>query len=330
MTRSLTTFLVLSRCPPGSKSRRPGRNRGPAVPTAGLRGDRCEPDSGDGRRQGRLAQCHFPNGKQELAAAVVDAVGGEHRRQLRGFLADETPVADVVDGWIDVLIAGLASDPRDDCPVEPIATEAVHASQQVREASTRVFSGWCDAVADRLRKDGWGPTEQTRQALAVISLIEGALRLSRVASDAAALDSAKLAAHLRAVDGRHQRSARVICFWGAGSPRTVHAGGMTANPQRIDVHHHILPPDFVSALNNLNIDWTGGPEVPKWSHPYARKTMEQTGIAAVVASVSPGVYWGGDTAFAVSLARDCNGSWPAWYATIRSISAVSRRCRCRT
>jgi len=81
---------------------------------------------------------------------------------------------------------------------------------------------------------------------------------------------------------------------------------MAPNPQRIDVHHHVVPPAFVSALNSLNINWTGGPEVPKWSHSYARETMEQADIAAVVASVSPGVYWGGDTAFAVSLARDCN------------------------
>jgi predicted TIM-barrel fold metal-dependent hydrolase len=78
------------------------------------------------------------------------------------------------------------------------------------------------------------------------------------------------------------------------------------NRQRIDVHHHVLPPQFVSALNSLNIDWTGGPDVPKWSHSYARDTMKQAGIDAAVASVSPGVYWGGDTDFAVSLARSSN------------------------
>ena len=33
----------------------------------------------------------------------------------------------------------------------------------------------------------------------------------------------------------------------------------------------------MSALNSLNIDWTGGPEVPKWSHSYARDTMGQAG-----------------------------------------------------
>jgi len=75
---------------------------------------------------------------------------------------------------------------------------------------------------------------------------------------------------------------------------------------RIDVHHHVLPPHFVSSLNGLNIPWTGGPDVPRWSHGLARETMEMAGIAAAVASVSPGVYWCGDTLLAVSLARSCN------------------------
>ena len=137
---------------------------------------------------------HFPNGKQELAAAVVDTVGGGIEQQLRRFLADETPVADIVDGWIDLLAAGLAGDQRDGCPVEPIATESVHASPQVRDASARVFNGWCNAVADRLRADGWADTEADQTALAVISLIEGALLLSRVSGEPTALKSAKVAA----------------------------------------------------------------------------------------------------------------------------------------
>ena len=137
---------------------------------------------------------HFPNGKQELAAAVVDSVGSGIEQQLRRFLADETPVADIVDGWIDLLAAGLAGDQRDGCPVEPIATESVHASPQVRDASARVFNGWCNAVADRLRNDGWRADEADQTAVAVISLIEGALLLSRIAGDAAALNSAKAAA----------------------------------------------------------------------------------------------------------------------------------------
>ena len=46
---------------------------------------------------------HFPDGKQELAAAVVDSVGGGIEQQLRRFLTGEISVADIVDGWIDTL-----------------------------------------------------------------------------------------------------------------------------------------------------------------------------------------------------------------------------------
>ena len=81
---------------------------------------------------------------------------------------------------------------------------------------------------------------------------------------------------------------------------------MDTKPKRVDVHHHILPPNFVSALNSLNIPWTGGPEVPSWSLQQAHDMMGAMGIDAAVASPSPGVYWGGDTGFAVKLARETN------------------------
>lgn len=137
---------------------------------------------------------HFPNGKQELAAAVVESAGGGIERLLRRFLDTDSPVADIVDGWIDLLTAQLASDGRDGCPIEPIATESVTASAQVRAASARAFAGWSAAVAERLRADGWPDPEAEQTALAIIALIEGALVLSRIAGDDAALSSAKVAA----------------------------------------------------------------------------------------------------------------------------------------
>jgi TetR/AcrR family transcriptional regulator, lmrAB and yxaGH operons repressor len=137
---------------------------------------------------------HFPGGKQELAAAVVDGVGGDIERRLRGFLDSDVGVEDIVDAWIDLMSAGLTSDRRDGCPIEPIATESVNASPQVRDASARVFACWCLAVADRLRADGWPGAEADQTALAVIALLEGALILSRIAGDTAPLDAAKAAA----------------------------------------------------------------------------------------------------------------------------------------
>jgi AcrR family transcriptional regulator len=137
---------------------------------------------------------HFPQGKQELAAAVVDVAGGDIELLLRRFLATGRPVADIVDRWIDLLVAGLAGDQRDGCPIEPIATESVNASPVVREASARVFSGWCSAIEERLQADGWPVGDAKSVAVAVISLIEGALILSRIAGDAGALIAAKPAA----------------------------------------------------------------------------------------------------------------------------------------
>jgi TetR/AcrR family transcriptional repressor of lmrAB and yxaGH operons len=137
---------------------------------------------------------HFPRGKQQLAAAVVESAGTRIEQLLQRLLGTDRPVADIVDGWIDVLVAGLAGDQRDGCPIEPIATESVHASPEVRAASARAFKGWCAAIEDRLRSDGWDAAEAEQVAVAVISLIEGALILSRVAGDTVALDAAKPAA----------------------------------------------------------------------------------------------------------------------------------------
>ncbi|MFZ1162642.1 TetR/AcrR family transcriptional regulator [Mycobacterium sp.] len=137
---------------------------------------------------------HFPRGKQQLAAAVVDGAGAAIEQLLRRFLAGGLPVADIVDRWVDLLVAGLTADRRDGCPIEPIATESVHASALVREASARAFTGWCRAIEERLCADGWSAVEAESVAVAVISLIEGALILSRIAGDAGPLTAAKPAA----------------------------------------------------------------------------------------------------------------------------------------
>jgi TetR/AcrR family transcriptional repressor of lmrAB and yxaGH operons len=151
---------------------------------------------------------HFPDGKQELAAAVVDVVGRDIERRLRSFLDSDVPVADIVIAFIDAMSAGLRSDERDGCPIEPIATESVSASPQIRAASARAFSGWSSAVADRLRADGWDADDADQTALAVIALLEGALILSRTAGDPAALTAAKAATRtlLIATGGAHGAS----------------------------------------------------------------------------------------------------------------------------
>jgi TetR/AcrR family transcriptional repressor of lmrAB and yxaGH operons len=98
-----------------------------------------------------------------------------------------------MDRWVEVMAANLAADERDGCPIEPLATESVTASPVLRTASARAFGDWIGAVADRLRADGWDVDRADETARAVISLIEGALLLSRVSGEPSALHAAKAA-----------------------------------------------------------------------------------------------------------------------------------------
>lgn len=74
----------------------------------------------------------------------------------------------------------------------------------------------------------------------------------------------------------------------------------------LDIHHHILPPAYMSALGDRL-----GPQglfgsPPRWSPAISIEAMDRNGIRAAITSVSaPGV-WFGDVAEACTLARGCN------------------------
>jgi 6-methylsalicylate decarboxylase len=80
---------------------------------------------------------------------------------------------------------------------------------------------------------------------------------------------------------------------------------MNASTQKIDVHHHFQPPEFIADLKRRGISWTGGPRVPDWNVAIAREVMQRNGIAAAVASVVPHMNWG-DPSAAIRWARHCN------------------------
>jgi predicted TIM-barrel fold metal-dependent hydrolase len=75
---------------------------------------------------------------------------------------------------------------------------------------------------------------------------------------------------------------------------------------RVDVHHHLLPPDYLSTLNKRGISEFAGRPFPEWSPEISLSLMDQHGIRTAVTSVScPGVYFG-DMGLARDLARMCN------------------------
>ena len=75
---------------------------------------------------------------------------------------------------------------------------------------------------------------------------------------------------------------------------------------RVDVHHHLLPPEYLSTLNKRGITEFAGRPFPEWSPEISLSLMDQHGIKTAITSLScPGVYFG-DMGLARDLARACN------------------------
>ncbi len=81
---------------------------------------------------------------------------------------------------------------------------------------------------------------------------------------------------------------------------------MVARPHRIDVHHHIVPQEYVESLARIGVTSSGGIPFPEWSSEATIARMDKSGVATAMASISaPGVYFGNPD-FARDLARRCN------------------------
>ena len=81
---------------------------------------------------------------------------------------------------------------------------------------------------------------------------------------------------------------------------------MPNEPHRVDVHHHIIPPEYLSALAGIGVTKAAGLPFPNWDVNTTLSVMDRHGIRTAITSIStPGVHFG-DRAFARDLARRCN------------------------
>ncbi|MBJ8343841.1 amidohydrolase family protein [Antrihabitans sp. YC2-6] len=76
---------------------------------------------------------------------------------------------------------------------------------------------------------------------------------------------------------------------------------------RIDVHQHLLPPNYVAWLSSHGVDAAGGRTLPDWSIAAALRTMDDVGTASAILSIStPGTTPARTAAEAVRVASDVN------------------------
>jgi predicted TIM-barrel fold metal-dependent hydrolase len=81
---------------------------------------------------------------------------------------------------------------------------------------------------------------------------------------------------------------------------------MTSEYHKIDLHHHIVPKEYLAALASVGINNAVGEPFPQWDIDNTLAFMDRQGITAAVTSISaPGIFFG-DSDFARKLARKCN------------------------
>ncbi len=81
---------------------------------------------------------------------------------------------------------------------------------------------------------------------------------------------------------------------------------MEKKAYRIDIHHHILPPEYLKSLAKIEVITAGNVAFPTWAPEESLAVMDKLGIGTAITSISsPGVYFG-DSKFTIELARLCN------------------------
>lgn len=78
-----------------------------------------------------------------------------------------------------------------------------------------------------------------------------------------------------------------------------------SKPDRIDVHHHIVPPNYAALLRDKGIQ-PGGIPLPDWGVRSASRLLRRNGIASAILSVSTQGVWFGDVPEARHWARRVN------------------------
>lgn len=132
---------------------------------------------------------YFPGGKEDLAIAAAELAGARFRQSLVQEMNDASSTPDLVRrfgarlaGWLDK--SGFTQG----CPLATLALEQAPHSPALSATLSELFDGWQGVLAGRLEADGLGPARSAELATLILSGLEGALILARVAHNTAPLD----------------------------------------------------------------------------------------------------------------------------------------------
>ena len=134
---------------------------------------------------------HFPGGLEQLAEVALTASGQAVADALRQALSGAPDAATGMARFLEA--AAHPEDCEPGCPISPTALESPLISASLRATSAQCFAQWEGLIAARLTLDGWAQAAATPAASAALSLVEGALMLTRVSGDISHLHNAQQA-----------------------------------------------------------------------------------------------------------------------------------------
>jgi TetR/AcrR family transcriptional repressor of lmrAB and yxaGH operons len=127
---------------------------------------------------------HFPGGKEELAAAAVQAAGQEWQTSVLAVLQSAPDLGTGARAVCQLLADSLEATAFDNgCPVATVALESAAHSDVLQQACAGVFHSWQDIIEEQLHGIGLPAERAARTATAVLAMVEGALLLAKTYRD---------------------------------------------------------------------------------------------------------------------------------------------------
>jgi len=133
---------------------------------------------------------HFPRGKEQLAEEALELAGRRLRHGIAAAVESAPDGPTAIRNLTRMMAAGLeASDYALGCPIATTTLDAAASSEPIARAADRAFSSWIDVLASKVG---------AREAVVVLSALEGALILARAARSTKPLETVgeELAARL--------------------------------------------------------------------------------------------------------------------------------------
>ncbi|MEU5883891.1 TetR/AcrR family transcriptional regulator [Spirillospora sp. NPDC047279] len=123
---------------------------------------------------------HFPEGKEALGEKAVELAAARFGSLVGDSVLEGAAPGQVVRGVLDVLAGILTdSDFQLGCPVSVVTLEMGAQSERLRFACANAFESWIAPVTDLLVARGRPESTARARATAVVSMVEGAVIVSR-------------------------------------------------------------------------------------------------------------------------------------------------------